>query len=169
MLVARQCWFILCRFFNVGSLVVIHCFFISVQLVAQLSVTLWLHESQHARPPCLSWSAGVHSNSHPSNRWCHLAISSSVVLFSPCLQSLPAFESFPKSQLFTWGGQSTGVSASNEHPGLISLRMDWLDLLAVQRTLKSLLQHQVQKQQFFGAQLSLQSNSHIHTWLLEKP
>ena len=64
---------------------------------------------------------------------------------------------------------SLSISPSNEHPGLISFRMDWLDLLAVQGTLKSLLQHQVQKHQFFSAQLSSPSNSHIHTWLLEKP
>ena len=69
------------------------------------------HESQHARPPCPSPTPGVHSNSCPSSQWCHPAISASVVLFSSCLQSLPASESFPMSQLFTWGGQSTGVSA----------------------------------------------------------
>ena len=70
------------------------------------------HESQHARPPCPSPSPGVHSNSCPSSRWCHPAIPSSVVPFSSCPQSLPASESFPMSQLFAWGGQSTGVSAS---------------------------------------------------------
>ena len=69
------------------------------------------HESQHARPPCPSPIPGVHSDSHPLSRWCHPAISSSVVPFSSCLQSLPAWGSFPMSQLFTWGGQSTGVSA----------------------------------------------------------
>ena len=68
-------------------------------------------ESQHARPPCPSPTPGVHSNSCPSCRWCHPAISSSVIPFSSCPQSLPASESFPTSQLFTWGGQSTGVSA----------------------------------------------------------
>ena len=69
------------------------------------------HESQHARPPCPSPAPGVHSDSRPSSRWCHPAISSSVVPFSSCPQSLPASESFPMSQSFTWGGQSTGVSA----------------------------------------------------------
>ena len=69
------------------------------------------HESQHARPPCPSPTSGVHSDSCPSNQWCHPAISSSVVPFSSCPQSLPASESFPMSQLFSWGGQSTGVSA----------------------------------------------------------
>ena len=78
------------------------------------------------------------------------AISSSVIPFSSCPQSLPASEFFPMSQLFTWGGQSIGVSASNEHPGLISFRMDWLDLLAVQGTHKSLLQHHSSKASILG-------------------
>ena len=69
------------------------------------------HESQHTRPPCPSPTPGVHSNSHPSSQWCHPAISSSVVPFSSCSQSFPASESFLMSQLFSWGGQSTGVSA----------------------------------------------------------
>ena len=75
---------------------------------------IWLfqpHESQHARPPCPSPTPGVHSDSRPSSQWCHPAISFSVVPFSSCPQSLPASESFPMSQLFAWGGQSTGVSA----------------------------------------------------------
>ena len=70
------------------------------------------HESQHARPPCPSPTLGVHPNPCPSSWWCHPAISSSVVLVSSCPQSLPASESFPMSQFFAWGGQSTGVSAS---------------------------------------------------------
>ena len=73
---------------------------------------LWPHESQHARPPCSSPSPGVHSDSRPSSQWCHLAISSSVIPFSSCPQSLPASGSFSMSQLFSWGGQSTGVVAS---------------------------------------------------------
>ena len=76
-----------------------------------LSDSLRPHESQHTRPPCPSPSPGVHSNSRPLSRWCHPAISSSVVPFFFCPQSLPATESFPMSQLFTWGGQSTGISA----------------------------------------------------------
>ena len=75
-----------------------------------MSNSLQLHESQHARPPCPSPTPGVHSNSHPLSQWCHPAISFSVVPFYSCLQSLPASESFPMSQLFAWGGQSTGVS-----------------------------------------------------------
>ena len=77
-----------------------------------MSDSLRPHESQHARPPCPSPTPGVYSNSWPSSRWCHPAISSSVVPFSSCPQFLPASGSFPMSQLFTWGGQSTGVSAS---------------------------------------------------------
>jgi len=76
-----------------------------------VSDSLQPHESQHARPPCPSPSPGVHSDSCPSSWWCHPAISSSVVPISSCPQSLPASESFPMSQLFAWGGQSTGVSA----------------------------------------------------------
>jgi len=86
--------------------------FSSVQICRSVvSDSLQPHESQHARPPCPSPSPRVHSNSRPSSRWCHPAISSSVIPWSPCPQSLPASESFPMSQLFTWGGQSTGVSA----------------------------------------------------------
>ena len=76
-----------------------------------VSDSLWPCELQHARHPCPSPTPGVHLNSRPSSRWCHPAISSSVVPFSSCPQSLPASESFPMSQLFVWGGQSTGVSA----------------------------------------------------------
>ena len=89
-----------------------HFFFSSVQFSRSVvSDSLWPHESQHARPPCPSPTPGVHSDSHPSSQWCHPAISSSVVPFSSCPQSLPASESFPMSQLFVWGGQSIGVSA----------------------------------------------------------
>ena len=131
-----------------------------------VSDSLQPYESQHARPPCPSPTPGVYPNPCPLSRWCHPAISSSVVFFSSCPQSFPALGSFPMSQLFTWGGQSIGVSAStsvlpmNEHPGLISFRMDWLDLLAVQGTLKSLLQYHSSKASilrcsaFFTIQLS---------------
>ena len=108
-----------------------------------MSDSLWPHELQHARPPCPSPTPGVHSNSCPLSRWCHPAISSSVVPFYSYPQSLPASESFPMGQLFAWGGFS--IIPSKEHPGLISFRMDWLDLLAVQGTLKSLLQNHSSK------------------------
>ena len=77
-----------------------------------VSNSLWPYESQHARPPCPSPTPRVHQDSRPSSQWCHPAISSSVIPFSSCPQSLPASESFPMSQLFAWGGQSTQVSAS---------------------------------------------------------
>ena len=86
--------------------------FSSVQFSRSVvSDSLRPHESQHARPPCPSPTPGVHSDSGPSSRWCHPAISSSIIRFSSCPQSPPASESFPMSQLFAWGGQSTGVSA----------------------------------------------------------
>ena len=84
--------------------------FSSVQSLSSVN-SLWSHESQHARPPCPSQTPGIHSDSCPSSLWCHPAISSSVIPFSSCPQSLPASESFPMSQPFAWGGQSTGVSA----------------------------------------------------------
>ena len=104
-----------------------------------VSNSLRPHGSQHARPPCPSPTLGVHSCA--SSRWC---LSPSVVPFS-CPQSLPASGSFPMSQLFTWGGQSIGVSALASVLPMISFGMDWLDLLAVQGTLKSLLQHHSSK------------------------
>ena len=132
------------------------------------------HESQHARPPCPSPTPGVHSNSCPLIWWCHPAISFSVISISSCPQSLPASESFPKSQLFAWGGQSTGVSALAsflpkntqdwsplERTGWISLQSKGLSRVCSNTT--------VQKHQFFGAQPSSQSNSRIHTWPQEKP
>ena len=132
--------------------------------VAQSCPTL-PHGLQHARPPCPSPTPRVYSNSCPSSRGCHPAISSSVIPFSSCPQSLPASQSFPMSQFFTSGGQSIGslsfsISPSNEHPALISFRMDWLDLLAVQGALKRLLQHHSSKASilwcsaFFTVQLS---------------
>ena len=132
--------------------------------VAQSCLILRPHESQHARPPCPSPTPGVHSDPHPSSRWCHPAISSSVVPFSSCPQSLPASESFPMSQLcMRWPKYwsfSFSISPFNKHLGLISFRMDWLVFLAVQGTLKSLLQHHsskasiLQRSAFFTVQLS---------------
>ena len=119
-----------------------------------MSESLWPHESQHASPPCPSPTPRVYSNSYPSSRWCLPAISSSVNPFSSCPQSLQESGSFPMSQLtlcIRWSKYlsfSLSISPSNEHPGLISFRMDWLDLLAVQGTLKSLLQHHSSKASF---------------------
>ena len=131
------------------------------------------HESQHARPPCSSPSPGVPSDSHPSSLEVNPAISSSVVPFSSCLQSLPASESFPMSQLFTWGGQSTGVSASASFLPKKSQHwspLEWTGWISLQpKGLSRVFSNTVQKHQFFIAQPSSQSNSHIHTWLLEKP
>ena len=128
-----------------------------------MSDSLRPHGLQHTRPPCPSPNSGAYSNSCPSSWWCHPTISSSVVPFSSCLQSFLASGSFPMSQFFASGGQSIVVSASAlpmNYSELISFRMDWLDLLAVQGTLKSLLQHHSSKASilrhsaFFTAQLS---------------
>ena len=132
--------------------------------VTQPCMTLWCHEPHNARPPCPSPTPRVHPHSFPLSQWCHPAISSSVVPCSSCPQSLPASGSFQMTQLFASGGQSIGnfsfnISPSNEHPELICFRMDWLDLLAVQGTLKSLLQHHSSKasvlQQLSGAMLGI--------------
>ena len=108
-----------------------------------VSDALQNHGLQHARPLCLSPTPRVYPNSCPLSQWCHPTISSSVVPFSSHLQSFAESESFQMSQFFKSGGQSIGVSASKSvlpmNPALISFRMDWLDLLAVQGTLKSLL------------------------------
>ena len=142
-----------------------------------VSDSLRPHELQHARAPCPSPAPGVHPNSSPSSQWCHPAISSSVVPFPSCPPSLPASESFPMSQLFTWGGQSTGVSAlasflPKNTQGWSPL--EWTGWFTSQsKGLSRVFSNTtVQKHQFFrrsAAQLSSQSNSHIHTWLLEKP
>ena len=139
-----------------------------------VSDSLWPHEpeSQHARPPCPSPTPRVHPNPCPLSWWCHPTISSSVVPFSSCPQSFPASGSFSVSQLFT--GQSIGVSASATFlpvntqdwsplgwTGRISLQFKGLSRVFSNTT--------GQKYQFFSAQLSLYSNSHIHTWPLEKP
>ena len=123
------------------------------------------HGLQHTRLPCPSPTPRSCSNSCPSCRWCHPTVSSSVIPFFSCLQSFPASESFPVSQLFASCHQSTGASASASvlpmnYSGLISFRIDWLDLLAVQGTLRSLIQHHsskvsiLQHSTFFIVQLS---------------
>ena len=139
-----------------------------------MSDSLQPHESQHARPPCPSPTPGVHPNPCPTSWWCHPTISSSVVPFSSCPQSFPPSGSFQMSQLFASGGQSIRVSASASFlpmntqdwsplgwTGWISLQSKGLSRVFSNTT--------VQKHQFFNAQSCLWSNSHIYTWLLEKP
>ena len=138
-----------------------------------LSDSLWPHGLQHSRLPCPSPTPRACSNSCPLSQWCHPTISSSVIPFSSCLQFFPA-SSFPGSQFFTSSGQSIGVSASasvlpmnfqNWFP------LGWTGWISLQSKGHSrvFFNTTVQKHQFFGTQLSSQSNSHIHTRLLEKP
>ena len=143
----------------------------SFSVVSDTSQPHWL---QHARPPCASLTPGVDSNSCPLSWWCHPTIWFFVVPFSSRLQAFPASGSFQMSQFFTSGGQNIGVSALPSvlpmniqdwfplgFTGLISLQSKGLSRVSFNTT--------VQKHQFFGVQLSSQSNSHIHTWPLEKP
>ena len=131
------------------------------------------HGLQHERPPCPSPAPRVHPNPCQLSHWCHPTISSSVVPFSCCPQYFPASGSVQISQLFASGSQSIDVSfnisPSNEHPGLISFRMDWLDSLQSKVLSRVFSNTTVQKHQFFNAQPSLYSNFHILTWPLEKP
>ena len=135
-----------------------------------VSDSLRPHGLQRPRLPCISPTPGAYSNSCASHPWCHPTISSSVVPFSSHFQSFPAPGSFQMNQFFASGGQSIGVSASTECSRMISYRIDWLDLLAVQGTLKSLLQHHSSKASilwcsaFFIFQLS-----HTYMTTLEKP
>ena len=134
-----------------------------------VSDSLQPHWLQHARLPCPSPTHRACSNSCPSSRWCHPAISSSVVPFTSCLQSFPESGSFSISQLFASGGQSIGVSAS---ASVLPMNIqDWFSLgwtgwisLQSKGLSRVFSNTTVQKHQFFGAQLSLKSNSHIHTW-----
>ena len=153
---------------NWGSLV-------SVQFSCSgVSDSLRPHGLQHARLPCPSPTLRAYSNSCPSSRWCHTAISHSVVPFSTRLQSFPASGSFPMSQFFSSGGQSIGASAS---ASLLPMNIqDWFPIgltawisLQSKGLSKVFSNTTVQRYQFFDTQLSLQSNSHIHTWLLAKP
>ena len=150
------------------------CQSVSCQFSQFMSDSLWPHELQHARPACPSPTSEVYPNSCPLSRWCHPAISSSVVPFSSFPQSIRVFSNesphcirWPKYWSFSFN-----INPSNEHPGLISFRMDWLDLLAVQGTLKS-LQHRSKSLQHSSKvsifERSAFFNSHIHTWPLEKP
>ena len=147
----------------------------SVQFSRLVVSDFWRpHESQHARPPCPSPTPKVYSNSCPSSWWCHPAISSFVVPFSSCPQSLQASGSFPMSQLFAWGGQSIGVSAlasvlPKNTQDLSPLGWTGWTSLQSKGFSKVFSNTTVRKHQLFGTQLSSQSNSDIHTWPLEKP
>ena len=149
-------------------------FFISVQFSRSVvSDSLWPDGLQHARPPCPSPPPGVYSNSCPLSWWCHPTISSSVILFSSHLQCFPASGSFQMSQFLALGGQSIGVSASaSVLPKNIQDWFPWglMSFISLQsKGLSRVFSNTtVQKCQFFGTQLSLWSNSHIHTWLLKK-
>ena len=139
-----------------------------------MSDSLQHHGLQHTRPPCPSPTPGVHSDLCASSPSCHPAISTSVVPFSSCPQSLPATESFPMSQLFTWGGQSIGVSASASVLPMNTQDwspLEWTGWISLQsKGLSRVFSNtRVQKHQFFSAQPSSQSNSHIHTWPQGKP
>ena len=135
-----------------------------------MSNSLWPHGLQHARLTCPSPTTRAYSNSCLSSQWCHPTISYSVIPFSSHLQSFPASGPSPMNRLFTSDGQSIGASASvlNIQDWFL-LGLNGLISLQSKGTLKSLLQHHSSKHQFFSSQLSLWSNSHIHTWLLEKP
>ena len=137
-----------------------------------MSDSSWPHGQQHGRPPCPSPTPRVYSNSCPLSQWCHPTMLSSVILFS-CLQSFSASGSFPTSQFFTLGGQNIGASAlASVLPMNIQdwFPLGWTGWISLQsKGLSRVFSNTtVQKHQFFGAQLSSQSNSHIHTWLLEK-
>ena len=147
--------------------------FQSIRLLSH-SLTLLPHGLQHSRLPCPSPTPGDYSNSCPLSWWCHPTISSSVVSFSSHLQSFPESGSFPVSQFFTLGSQSIGVSAS---ASVLPMNIqDWFPLgwagwisLQSKGLSRVFSSNTFQKHPFFGAQLSLPSNSHIHTWPLEKP
>ena len=138
---------------------------------SEVSNSLWFHGLQHARLPCPSPTPGAYSNSCPLSQWCHPTCHL-LLLLPSVFPSIRVFSSesvlhimWPKYWSFSFS-----ISPSNEYSGLISFRMDWLDLLAVQGTLKSLLQHHSSKAPILWcSELSLWYNSHIHTWLREKP
>ena len=177
----------LLRLKNAGEISVCVCVYVCVKLDlvtlksllvhfsrSVVSNSLWPHEPQHARPPCPSPTHEAHPNPCALSWWCHPTISSSVIPFSSYLQSFPASGSFPMSQLFASGGQSIGVSASTS---VIPMNIQdwfplgwtgWISLLSM-GLLRVFSSPTVRKHPFFSAQPSLWSNSHIRTWLLEKP
>ena len=170
-------WFRM-RFLNFNILkrkVLKHYFqFSSVQFSRSvMSDSLWPHESQHTRPPCPSTTPGVHWEAHPSSQWCHPAISSSIVPFSSCPQSLPASESFPMSQLFAWDGQSTGVSALGSFlpkKSQGSSASEWTGWISLQSKRFSRVFSKPQFKSINSSVISfLHSPTHIHTQPQEKP
>ena len=137
-----------------------------------MSYSLQPHEPQHTRPPYPSPTPGVHPNPCPLSRWCHPTISSSVIPFSSCLQSFPASGSFPMSQLFASGGQSIRVSASTVLPMNTQdwSPLEWIGWISLQSMgLSRVFSNTTVQKHQSCAQLSSQSNSHIHTWPLKKP
>ena len=158
-------WLFCLSFTHLNSLVQFSC--------SVVSDSLWPHELQHARPPCPSPTPTVDSNSCPLSQWCHPTISSRRLLLLPP-SIFPSIRVFSNESALRIRGPkywsfSFSISLSNEYPGLISFRMDWLDLLAVKGLSRVFSNTTVQKHQFFGTRLSSQSNPHIHTWPLEKP
>ena len=147
--------------------------FSSVQSLSRvrLFATPWIAARQAFLSITISWSSLRLTSIKSVMPSSHLILCRLLSLLPPIPPSIRVFsnESTLRMRWPKYWSFSFSISPSKEHPGLISFRMDWLDLLAVQGTLKSLLQHTVQKNQFFSAQLSSQSNSHIHTWPLEKP
>ena len=152
-----------------------HGLFSSVQFrCSVVSDSLRPQEPQHTRPPCPSPTPRACSNSCPLNRWCHPTISFSVIPFSSCLQSFPESGSFPMSPFCASGSQSIGVSASApvlpmNIQGWFSLRLTSLSFSQSKGFLRIFSNTAIRRHQFFSAQPSLWSNSHIHTWLVEKP
>ena len=170
-----------CSYFRILVLILEGQSFINLSIISSVqfsgsvvSDSLWPLELQRARPPCPSAAPGVYLNSCPLSRWCHPAVSSSVVPFSSRLQSFPALGSFSMSQFFASGGQSIGVSASaSVFPMNIQdwFPLGWTGWISLQfKELSRVFSNTtVQKHQFFSLQFSLYSNSHIHTWPQEKP
>ena len=159
---------------SLGFYVDIHIIY-SVQFSCSvMSNSLWPHGLQHSRPPCLSPTPGMYSNSCPLSQWCHPTISSSVIPFLLPLSIFPSVRVFSNESVLPirwpkYWSFSFSFSPSNGYLGLISFRIDSLISLLFKGLLRVFSNTTVQKHQFFGTQLSSQSNSHIRTWPLEKP
>ena len=162
---------------NIGkNITLIHTYVHSISSVSQsvTSSSLWQHGLQHTTLPCPSPTSTACSGSCPSSWWCYPPISHPLSSPSPLPSIFPSITVFSKESALRirwpeYWSFSFSISPSNEYAGLISFRIDWFDLFAVQGTLKGLFQHHSSKGKFFRVPLSLWSYSHIHTWLLEKP